>query len=661
MCGIAGFVNPPGAVHADAQRATLDAMTRVRRHRGPDAQGQWHDAAKGIALGHTRLAILDLSHHGDQPMWSRSGRYGVTYNGEIYNFRELRQSLIQCGATFHGGSDTEVLLAAFDQWGVAETLPRLVGMFALAVWDDQTRSVTLARDRLGEKPLFYGWLGSHFVFASELKALRCHPAWQQGIDRHALALFMRYAYIPAPFCIYEGLYKLPPGTSLTVPVGDDPGHQPRSPWPDASEAGLSPVTYWSLKHAVHGGVTQRLTSDAAAIASLDGLLRQAVQGQMIADVPLGAFLSGGIDSSVVVALMQSQSERPVQTYTIGFDVPGYNEAVYADAVAKHLGTAHTAFYVTAKDALAVIPSLPAIYDEPHADASHIPTILVSQLARQHVTVYLSGDGGDELFCGYNRHLHSERTWALSSMLPSGLRKALGHGLASVSPGTWDRLAAFSPKRLPRMGYKVHKLADALRADSLTEVYRDLISYWKAPSDLVLGSREPDAFLGSWLGGATDFLDQMLYWDMIAYLPDDNLAKMDRASMSVGLETRAPLLDHRVVEFAWRLPRHMKYRRGQSKWLLRQILYQYVPRTLIDRPKMGFSVPVGAWLKDPLRDWAEALLDAARLRREGFLDQALVGQMWAEHVSGKREGQNELWAVLMFQAWLESLPPKGQSA
>lgn len=653
MCGIAGFANPPGALEAAAQRATLDAMTRVLQHRGPDVQGRWHDAEKGIALGHTRLAILDLSHHGAQPMWSRSGRYGVTYNGEIYNFRDLRQTLSQLGAVFQGQSDTEVLLAAFDQWGVADTLPRLVGMFALAVWDDAARSVTLARDRLGEKPLFYGWLGSHFVFASELKALRCHPAWQQDIDRNALALFMRYAYIPAPFCVYEGLYKLPPGTYLTVPM---------SPWPHDSDAALRPKSYWSLKRAVHGGAAQQLTSDATAAASLDGLLRQAVQGQMIADVPLGAFLSGGIDSSVIVALMQAQSERPVQTYTIGFDVPGYNEAVYAAAVAKHLGTAHTEFYVTAKDALAVIPNLPTVYDEPHADASHIPAILVSELARQHVTVCLSGDGGDELFCGYNRYLHSERTWALARTLPPRLRRALGAGLASITPHAWDRLAALSPKRLPRTGYKVHKLADALRADSLTDVYRDLISYRKAPSDLVLGSQEPEilAGLGGLLDGSTDFLDQMLYWDMMTYLPDDNLAKMDRASMSVGLESRAPMLDHRVVEFAWRLPRHMKYRQGQSKWLLRQVLYQYVPRTLIDRPKMGFSVPVGAWLKDSLRDWAEALLDAGRLRREGFLDGTLVGKMWSAHLSGKREGQNELWAVLMFQAWLESLPTMAAS-
>ncbi|WP_179131264.1 asparagine synthase (glutamine-hydrolyzing) [Candidatus Entotheonella palauensis] len=508
MCGIAGFANAPGALHAAVQRATLDAMTHVLRHRGPDAQGQWHDADQGIALGHTRLAILDLSRYGEQPMWSRSGRYSLTYNGEIYNFRDLRHVLSQHGAIFQGHSDTEVLLAAFDQWGVAETLPRLVGMFALAVWDDETRSVTLARDRLGEKPLFYGWMGSHFVFASELKALRCHPAWQPEINRHALALFMRYAYIPAPFCIYQGISKLPPGTALTVPVGG--AMNPKT-------NGFSPKPYWSLNHAVHCGVNQRLTSDASAIASLDRLLRQAVQGQMMADVPLGAFLSGGIDSSLVVALMQAQSERSVQTYTMGFDVPGYNEAAYAAAVAKHLGTAHTECYVTAQDALSVIPSLPLIYDEPHADASHIPAILVSQLAREHVTVCLSGDGGDELFCGYNRYLHSERTWAFARRLPPHLRKSLSYGLAAVPPSTWDRMAAFSPVQVPRVGYKMHKLADALRADSLTEVYRDLISYWKAPSDLVLDAREPEAFLGTRLGGDTDFLDQMMYWDMMAYL------------------------------------------------------------------------------------------------------------------------------------------------
>ncbi len=653
MCGIVGYFDIHKASSQARIKERLKRMTRAIRHRGPDDEGEWSDAESGIGLGHVRLSIIDLSSAGHQPMTSPSGRYCITYNGEIYNFKALEQQLNAMGITPRGDSDTAVLLAAFDAFGVEETLSKLVGMFAFGVWDKQERRLHIARDRMGEKPLFFGWLGHVFVFASELKALRTCPEWDRPIDRDALALFMRYGYIPAPHSIYKGIYKLMPGTSFSVSAED--GLPDFSPWPDEDAFASRPTAYWTVRSAAAKGREAPIASCEPAVEQLETLLKEAVLQQMVADVPLGAFLSGGVDSSAVVALMQAQSSMPVKTFTIGFDVPGFNEAEFASAVAEHLGTDHTELYVTADEAMAVIPSLPTVYDEPHADPSHIPTLLVSELARRHVTVSLSGDGGDELFSGYNRYLHSHRIWKAIRHLPSSLRGTASRAIQAVSPGTWDRLLEHLPGRLPRIGYKLHKLADGMQASSLQEVYRGLISYWHDPTRLVCSSVEPRSTYDSFddAHSRDGFLSQMLYWDQMAYLPDDNLTKMDRASMSVGLETRAPLLDHRVVELSWRLSNDLKIRKGRSKWLLRQVLYKYVPKKLIERPKMGFSVPVGEWLRGPLRDWGSDLLDITAIRGQGILDSQMITKIWDDHLAGRVEGQNALWPVLMFQSWYKT--------
>lgn len=648
MCGILGILrSTPGATSPEEE---LRTMLPGLRHRGPDHEGCWADGEAGIALGHTRLSVLDLSPAGHQPMASTSGRYRISFNGEIYNFRALQKELEKDGFHPRGHSDTEVLLAAFEARGVAQTLPDLTGMFSMAVWDRQERVLHLARDRMGEKPLFFGWLGQDLVFASELKALHAHPRWEGRPDRDALTLYMRYAYVPAPWSIHKNIYKLLPGTVLSLRAGQGPDGF--SPWPEDEPNPLRPCRFWSVRDTARQGAGNPLEDENEAVRELESLLRAAVGRQMVADVPLGAFLSGGVDSSTVVALMQQLSPRPVKTFTIGFDVPGFNEAGYAEQVAAHLGTDHRTLYVPAQTARDVIPDLPAIYDEPHADSSHIPTVLVSRLARQEVTVSLSGDGGDELFCGYHRYLHSRRIWNLSRNLPPLLRRLVVACLTGIRPDRWDQLFARLPGKIPRAGYKLHKLADGLRGDSLAGVYQGLVSYWQDPGRLIPGSTEPAALLSrhDLAEQRPDFLDQMFYLDQMTYLPDDNLAKIDRAAMSVGLETRAPLLDHSIVEFSWRLAHSLKLRGTSGKWLLRQVLYRYVPRRLIERPKMGFSVPVGTWLRGPLRDWAEDLLREQRLTEDGILNPTLVRRTWAEHLSGRSDQQNALWAVLMFQAW-----------
>ncbi len=634
---------------------TLDDMRDRLAHRGPDDSGTWSDASSGVGLAHTRLSILDLSAAGHQPMESHSSRFCVTFNGEIYNYRALNAELQSLGFTPRGSSDTEVFLAAFDQWGVEATLPRLSGMFALAVWDRKERVLYLARDRMGEKPLFFGWLGKSFVFASELKALRAHPGWNPSVNSDALALFMRYAYVPAPFSIYQDIYKLPPGCFLSVSASDCQNPSSFSAVPDATAGVFAPRRYWSLKSIANAGTSQPLSDPEESIVRLETTLSEAISDQMVADVPLGAFLSGGVDSSTVVALMQKLSSQPVKTFTIGFDVPGFDEAEFARRVAEHLGTNHTELYVTGEQALNVIPTLPHIYDEPHADASQIPSILVSQLAREHVTVAMSGDGGDELFCGYNRYMFSKRIWKLVERLPGPIRRSIGSALGALSPTTWERVLKHVPGRPPRVGYKLHRLADAVQSESLVDVYKRLISYWPQPERLVTSSVEPTAFFGdeNRLAPPATFVDQMCFWDQIAYLPDDNLAKMDRASMSVGLESRAPLLDHNVVSLAWQLDNGLKIQNGASKWILRQVLYRHVPRELIERPKMGFSVPVGEWLRGPLKEWSGDLLNRDSLVRQGFFDADLVQETWNRHISGRRDEQNALWAVLMFQAWHNS--------
>ncbi len=651
MCGIAGFWARRADLGEPQLRAAILRMTGTIAHRGPDDEGQWCEAASGIGLGHRRLAILDLTPRGHQPMMSASGRYVVVLNGEIYNYRALRLDLEKANAApaWRGHSDTEVMLAAFELWGVEGALPRFNGMFALALWDRQTRTLHLARDRFGEKPLYYGWAGDSFLFGSELKALRAHPAWRGGVDRGALALFMRHNCVPAPYSIYRDISKLLPAHLLSLPAGDGGRRDP------------APRPYWSARAIAENGVRRPFDGSAPeAVAALDALLRDAVALRMEADVPLGAFLSGGIDSSTVVALMQAQAARPVKTFTIGFREAGYDEAGHARAVARHLGTEHTELYVTPDEAMAVIPRLPRLYDEPFADSSQVPTFLVSELTRRHVTVALSGDGGDELFCGYNRYSWAAEIWGRTGWIPATAKAAVAGGIARIAPRRWDALFSAIGPALPRRlhaplpGDKLHKLAGILACSSPEELYLGLVSHW-SPESVVADAPEPPTTLtdaAQW-PDVPDFTQRMMYFDLVGYLPDDILVKVDRASMGVSLEARVPLLDPRVAEFAWRLPLSMKIRDRRDKWILRQVLSRYVPNELTDRPKMGFGVPIDAWLRGPLRDWAEDLLDEARLAREGLFRPGPIRQRWLEHLSGRRNWAYHLWDVLQFQAWQES--------
>jgi asparagine synthase (glutamine-hydrolysing) len=631
-------------------QATVRQMSDTLLHRGPDDEGSFVDEAAGLALGFRRLSIIDLSPEGHQPMTSKDGRYVLIFNGEIYNFQELRRELEDLGHGFRGHSDTEVMLAAFTQWGFEPAIKRFNGMFALALWDKRERVLRLTRDRIGEKPLYYGFSGSTFLFGSELKALRAHPDFKAEINRDALALFLRYNYIPAPYSIYQGIYKLTPGTYLSLNERcSSLGQLPE------------PRAYWSAREAAEAGTASPFEgTQSQAITELEALLTDAVGLRMVADVPLGAFLSGGVDSSTVVALMQAQSSQPVKTFSIGFTEEAYNEARHARAVAEHLKTDHTELYVTPEDAMAVIPRLPSLYDEPFSDSSQIPTFLVSQLARRHVTVSLSGDGGDELFAGYNRYLLGESVWNKISWMPKGSRAVAAGALTTVSPRAWDRaftgLKPFLPSRLQhtRAGDRLHKLAEILTVSDVEAMYMNIVSHWKQPTRLVPGSSEPRTILTDARAWANlpGIIQRMMYLDAVTYLPDDILVKVDRASMGVSLEARVPFLDHRVFEFSWRLPLSWKIREGQSKWPLRQILYKYVPRELIERPKMGFGIPVGEWLRGPLRDWAESLLDEGRLKREGLLNAEPVRRKWEEHLRGVRNWQYYIWDVLMFQGWLE---------
>lgn len=646
MCGLAGFLNAPGLLIDEAARATAVSMRDTLVHRGPDDAGVWVDGASGVAMAHRRLSVLDLSPEGHQPMLSTDGRFVLVYNGEVYNHAELRRELSSRSHRFRGHSDTEVMLAAFMEWGVAEAVRRFNGMFAFAAWDTRHRQLYLSRDRMGEKPLYYGWMGSTLVFASELKAVRAHPAFRGDVSREALALYMRYGYVPAPYSIYAGLSTLPAGTLATV--------APTAP----GRVDLRP--YWSLRDAVVSGRRSPFSGDAnEAVAELERLLLDAVRLRMHADVPLGAFLSGGIDSSTVVALMQAQSSLPVRTFTIGFADQDFDEAKDAKRVARHLGTDHTELYLGAQDALDVIPRIPELYDEPFADASQIPTFLVAQLARRHVTVSVSGDGGDELFGGYVRYQLGADAWAWGNKLPPSMRRGLGSGLGRASPAAIGALYAglswLLPARLRQRNPadKVRKLADLLSAESQEDVYLRLVSHWQEPGAVVIGAAEPrTAARREDLPEIEDARERMMYRDALTYLPDDILVKVDRATMAVSLEARVPLLDHRVVELAWRLPASIKVRDGESKWILRQVLHRHVPAELVQRPKAGFSVPIDAWLRGALRPWAEDLLSEERLRAEGFFDPGPIRRALSEHLSGAHNRQSQLWNVLMFQAWLD---------
>ncbi|HXC24641.1 MAG TPA: asparagine synthase (glutamine-hydrolyzing) [Gemmatimonadaceae bacterium] len=643
MCGFAGYWTSSSAGVTPA--GVLAAMTQCIVHRGPDDAGEWYEQAAEVGLGFRRLAILDLTPAGHQPMTSASGRYVVIFNGEIYNFAALREELSAVGCVFRGHSDTEILLAAVERWGVVEAIRRCVGMFAIALWDREQRTLHLVRDRFGEKPLYYGVMRGALLFGSELKALQAHPAWAGEIDRGAVSLFLRHNYVPAPYTIYRDVRKVVPGTIVTFQDG-----RFESP---------SVTTYWSALDMVQQSAADPMQgSDEEMIDQLDATLRRTIREEMIADVPLGAFLSGGVDSSALVALMQAQSSAPVRTFTIGFNEVGYNEATYAKAVAAHLGTDHTELYVTPEEARAVIPRLPTIYDEPFADSSQIPTFLVAQLARRHVTVSLSGEGGDELFAGYNRYFWGERLWRRLQPIPRAIRGALGRSLRTVPPHRWDTIIGTATSVMPKRyrvvtpGHKVHKTAAFLGADSPDEMYRTVMTHWPDPA-AVTGTAEPRTILTSsdaW-PGFDDVVQRMMYFDMVTELPDDILVKVDRATMAVSLESRAPFLDHRVAEFAWRIPMHQKIRHGQGKWLLRQLLYRYVPKTLIERPKMGFGVPIDSWLRGPLREWAEELIAPSRLEREGFFAPAAISTAWHEHQTGQRNNAHLLWGVLMFQGWL----------
>ncbi len=636
MCGIAGLLDLDRATPQAALEATARAMADALSHRGPDSDGVWADEAGGIGFGHRRLAIVDLSPEGHQPMASSDGRWVICYNGEVYNFPELRAELAAKGHRFRGHSDTEVMLAAFAQWGVRAALGRFVGMFAFALWDRAERRLWLARDRMGVKPLAWAMAGRRLLFASELRGLRTAGLGGE-VDRDALALYLMRADVPAPWTILAGARKLEAGCLLSI---------------GANEAEPRIERWWSLREVAEAGVAQPFQgSEREAADELERLLRDSVRRRMIADVPLGVFLSGGVDSSAVAALMQAESERPIRSFTIGFREAAYDEAKDAAAVARHIGAAHEELILGEADALAVAPRLGAMYDEPFADSSQIPTYLVSEMARRHVTVALSGDGGDEVFGGYNRYLWCGRLARRTGGWPRGLKAGLACALSLPSPATWDRLSGLLGQR--NAGDKLQKLAGVLAADGPEEMYEGLVSHGREA--VAVGGR-PHADLvrrrADW-ARLPDFERQMMYLDAMTFLPDDVLAKVDRASMAVGLEAREPLLDHRVVAFAWSLPLGFKLRDGVGKRILREVLHRHVPRALIERPKMGFAVPIDAWLRGPLKDWARALLDPARLAREGYVRPEPVERLWREHQSGRRNWQHPLWTVLMFQSWREA--------
>jgi asparagine synthase (glutamine-hydrolysing) len=648
MCGIAGFIDRSATLDSESLQTVTRSMTGSLQHRGPDDEGIWTDPPAGVALGHRRLSILDLSPEGHQPMQSASGNFVIVFNGEIYNFGDIRTELESHGHRFRGHSDTEVMLAAFEQWGVRESVERFNGMFAFAAWDRRRRTLFLCRDRLGKKPLYYGWSGGVLLFGSELKALRAHPAFNCSIDRNAIAVYLRHGYIPSPYSIYSGISKLPPGGLLTVGPSDTAGT-------------CRPELYWSALDVARRSAPGRPQSDAEALERLESLLRDAVRIRMIADVPLGAFLSGGIDSSVVVGLMQSISSIPVRTFSIGFHEQRFDEAGYARAVAAHLGTDHTELYVTPAECREVVPRLPEMFDEPFADSSQIPTFLVSQLARRSVTVALSGDGGDELFGGYTSYGHGPVYFDRNRRWPASVRRAAVSCLEAVPDGVVRAL--LTPVGTSQPDIRLRRMTAILGQDRVGAAYRAMMSLWDEPGQIVPGASEPATPFTdpAYVDAVDGDVPAMMLLDSVIYLPDDILVKVDRASMAVSLESRCPILDYRVFEFAWGLPLGLKRRNGVGKWILRELAYKLVPRELLDRPKSGFSVPIADWLRGPLRQWAGDLLDGGVLRRDGWMDPVPVQQAWNRHLSGTADLSSRLWAVLMFQAWLHSGDQPARSA
>lgn len=653
MCGIAGVLDREQNTSPEGLKALASAMAQPLRHRGPDDAGVWADASAGVAFGHRRLAVIDLSPAAAQPMTSSCGRWTVAYNGELYGFQRVRERLRRSGRRFRGHSDTEVLVEAIAEWGLPQALERCNGMFAFAAWDNRTRMLHLVRDRLGEKPLYYGTAGSHVVFGSELKAIRAHPQFAARIDHQAAAAFLRWSFVPGPHSIFEEVRKLPPGSVVSLAAHS------RGPLPH-------PQAYWSARGAIEAGIKEPLDAgDRELTDELEQLLRDAVADRMLADVPLGAFLSGGVDSSLVTALMQAQQQRPVRTFSVDVGDAELGEGKHAAAVARHLGTDHTEVRLTHNDALDVIPELAAIYDEPFADPSQIPTLLVARAARAHVTVGMSGDGGDELFGGYNRYTLGATAWRRLRHWPVGMRATLGGLLAAVPPPVYDQVLSAGSRlvpghlRLARAGDKVHKLAAIMGAAVEDELYLRAVSQWADPSTVTGGQEAAVPGVGGWSG--EDAVAMFMARDAMVVLPDNMLVKVDRATMAAGVEARVPLLDHRVFEFAWRLQPHMRVRGGRGKWILRQVLRRYVPDALIDRPKVGFDPPIDHWLRGPLRGWAEDLLSPEQLARHGLLDPVPIEKAWTEHLAGRRNHDYRLWAVLMLSAWLDALsgpPPAG---
>jgi asparagine synthase (glutamine-hydrolysing) len=646
MCGIAGIAST-----APVDPQLVARMAGSLAHRGPDDQGVWLSEDDHLGLGHRRLAIVDLSPQGHQPMTSHDGRWVLCFNGEFYNHAELRAELQR---SWRGHSDTEVFLEAVAEWGVKRALERSVGMFAISLYDKKERCLYLARDRFGEKPLYFGWAGRDLVFGSELKALRQHPAFDNAVDRQALRLFASRLYVPAPLSIYERIYKLEPASILKLPQGSWPTPMSSPPRQGLNAGGVTLEPYWSYRDVVTSGLANPIDDETEVLERLEQALADAIRGQSRADVPVGAFLSGGIDSSAVVALYQKYSQTPIRTFTIGLLEERFNEAPYAKKVAEYLGTEHHEHYVTAKEAQGVIPSLPAMFDEPFADNSMIPTYLVSRLAREKVTVALSGDGGDELFGGYNRYFGTALLWSWFNRFPSPIRTAAGRGFGRLPAGIWEAAGRLLPggRRPPYFGVKVQKTWRTMGASNdFAEVFHSFLDEWSGEQGPVLGGAGDAGRLDMDIAAAPDAI-RMMYCDSVSYLPDDILCKVDRAAMAVSLETRVPFLDHRVAELAARIPVGMKIREGRGKLILRKMLYREVPPELFERPKAGFGIPVGDWLKGPLRDWAESLLDERRLREDGFFDVGTIRNRWEQHLRNERDGSSAIWAVLMFNAWNE---------
>lgn len=658
MCGLTGIFC---STYSENIFEKVSKMTSVLSHRGPNDKGIWFD--QNIALGHRRLAILDLSVSGSQPMKSECGRYVLVYNGEIYNHLNIRNKLEIEGIApkWRGHSDTETLLVAIKSWGLDKTLTETHGMFALALWDKKMKTLSLARDRMGEKPLYWGWAGKDFIFGSELKALQAHPNFQKNICSKALLQYLRFMYIPAPRCIYTSIFKLEPGTILLV-NGDPPTTESNEPIrPGENYENISIHKYWNYDEEISRGSLNPIKDDSEAVSTTSKILSKAVKGQMISDVPLGAFLSGGIDSSTIVALMQEQSQRPIKTFTIGFEENDLDESSHAAKVAKHLGTDHNEIFITDSEARDVIPNLTWLYDEPFADSSQIPTYLVCQSARQHLTVALSGDGGDEIFGGYNRHIFGPKLWRGLSFLPNNMRKIIAYIIQMFPESAWDRLGGVynlfrsGSMGISNVGAKTHIFGESLKLiENFDDFYRNMVSVWIEPEKLLKENvTEPVSQLDDIIPNLVmkNSADIMMYQDIRSYLPDDILCKVDRASMGVSLETRAPFLDKDVISLSTRLPINMKIKKGQGKWVLRQVLNKYVPQNLFDRPKSGFAIPIGAWLRGPLRDWAESLLSNERFIEDGTFNIEAINNQWKEHLSGHKDNSKKLWVILMFQAWM----------